>query len=519
MRVHARTQPDPQQQLAPNVGRSGGKPFATSHTVHPILNLQRLIGNQAIQRLGRDEPGCFEAVSDAFPFERFGHDFSRRPIHARTSVRTQPKLAVNTPGDIYEQEADRVSNLVMRTPEPQLRRACACGGRCDTCRKEQTENGHQHIQAKSAAAHAAAGVSAPPIVNEVLRSGGQALAPATANFFVERLGYDFSRVRVHTDSRAAESARAVGALAYTVGRDVVFGAGQFSPQSAEGRRLLAHELTHVVQQTAPMAAALRLQRAPDKEPKKAPAQEPKKETPKEAKRVDVVLLGEGVISGEELASVLAPGGKIIRVKSMSEAVAALSKIDVPIGTLYFITHSLANGALQFGKSEGFVKPDDIAGKVNGAVPANMSPQNVDFRGCSGALGAKSVVGGTCYAVIQNTTPVKITVGGKEVTQASDVTQEDRPEFERLRKSTVNKLGPAARCILNNSDKGYFALGGKYVALWFNTSLSTKWKKDESVCYKAINPEIVDPNQIPAAIKGCRRVRVEEQQPKPVGTKP
>jgi hypothetical protein len=63
-----------------------------------------------------------------------------------------------------------------------------------------------------------------------------------------RFGHDFSGVRVHTDAQAAESARAVNALAYTVGRDVVFGAGQFAPQSPAGRRLMAHELTHVVQQ-------------------------------------------------------------------------------------------------------------------------------------------------------------------------------------------------------------------------------------------------------------------------------
>ena len=149
------------------------------------------------------------------------------------------------------------------------------------------------------------------------------------------------------------------------------------------------------------------------------------------------------------------------------------------------------------------------------MPADKAPQNVDFRGCSvgtspkamnqirGVLGAKSVLAGNCYAVIQNTTPVKI--GGKEITQASDVTEENRPEFEKLRKRTVNKLVPAKKCILNNSDKGYFAMGGKYVALWFNTSLSAEWKKDESICYNEINPQTVDPNQAPAASKGCRLV--------------
>ena len=66
----------------------------------------------------------------------------------------------------------------------------------------------------------------------------------------DRLGFDFSRVRVHTDAQAAQSARAVGARAYTIGSDVVFGAGEYAPRSREGQRLIAHELTHVRQQAS-----------------------------------------------------------------------------------------------------------------------------------------------------------------------------------------------------------------------------------------------------------------------------
>ncbi len=88
----------------------------------------------------------------------------------------------------------------------------------------------------------------PPIVNEVLHSPGQPLDTATRAFMEPRFGHDFGKVRVHTDARAAESALAVNALAYTLGRDVVFGAGQYNISTTEGKRLLAHELTHVVQQ-------------------------------------------------------------------------------------------------------------------------------------------------------------------------------------------------------------------------------------------------------------------------------
>ena len=88
----------------------------------------------------------------------------------------------------------------------------------------------------------------PGAVGEALRTPGRPLDPAVRTLMEPRLGFDFSRVRVHTDGRAAESAEAVHALAYTVGEDVVFGAGRYSPETAAGRKLLAHELAHVVQQ-------------------------------------------------------------------------------------------------------------------------------------------------------------------------------------------------------------------------------------------------------------------------------
>jgi hypothetical protein len=89
----------------------------------------------------------------------------------------------------------------------------------------------------------------PPIVHEVLSSPGQPLDVQTRAFMEPRFGHDFSRVRVHTHTKAAESARAVNALAYTVGRDVVFGSDQFTPDTPAGRKLIAHELTHTLQQS------------------------------------------------------------------------------------------------------------------------------------------------------------------------------------------------------------------------------------------------------------------------------
>jgi hypothetical protein len=94
-----------------------------------------------------------------------------------------------------------------------------------------------------------AGPLAPPVVHDVLRSPGQPLDPEARTFFEPRYGHDFSRVRVHADRQAGESARAVGAEAYTVGWAIAFADGRYQPQTPQGQRLLAHELAHVAQQS------------------------------------------------------------------------------------------------------------------------------------------------------------------------------------------------------------------------------------------------------------------------------
>lgn len=135
-----------------------------------------------------------------------------------------------------------------------LQRKCACGGtlgphsECAACRAKRLAR----LQRSAVSAEPA---TVPPSVHDVLRSPGQPLDAATRGFMEPRFGHDFSQVRVHADASAAASARDVHALAYTVGQDVVFGAHQYAPQTPTGKMLLAHELTHVVQQ-APVAGAL-----------------------------------------------------------------------------------------------------------------------------------------------------------------------------------------------------------------------------------------------------------------------
>jgi hypothetical protein len=119
---------------------------------------------------------------------------------------------------------------------------------CPECKKKREAGAT--LQRISAQASAPTPVSseAPPIVHEVLRSPGQPLNQASRAFMEPRFGYDFSRVRVHTDSRAAKSAEAVNAQAYTVGSNIVFGANPGGAENLSHQRLLAHELAHVVQQ-------------------------------------------------------------------------------------------------------------------------------------------------------------------------------------------------------------------------------------------------------------------------------
>jgi hypothetical protein len=102
----------------------------------------------------------------------------------------------------------------------------------------------------------------PSIVQGALASPGQPLDAATRTFMEPRFGYDFSQVRVHADGQAAESSKAVNALAYTVGQDVVFGSGKYDPVSSAGRRLLAHELAHVVQQSGGLISAVQTNASP-----------------------------------------------------------------------------------------------------------------------------------------------------------------------------------------------------------------------------------------------------------------
>jgi outer membrane protein OmpA-like peptidoglycan-associated protein len=166
----------------------------------------------------------------------------------------QAKLTVNQPGDRFEQEADRVAERVMRMPDstagtlPNIQRVCS------KCEEELHRTMGPGIKT----------------VGESFKhptNGGRPLPDSERRFFEPRFGRDLSKVRIHTDEEASVAARSVNALAYTMGNDVVFGNGQYRPGTEDGRKLLAHELTHVIQQRA--AGTPSVQRLGD--PKQKPA--------------------------------------------------------------------------------------------------------------------------------------------------------------------------------------------------------------------------------------------------------
>jgi hypothetical protein len=166
-----------------------------------------------------------------------------------------------------------------------LQRACACGkhdaagrGECTECRQKRESQSQRSA------------LSASP--QTALDSPGWPLDASTRAYMEPRFGHDFGKVRIHADARAAASARSVNALAYTVGQDIFFGDGRYSPGSSAGRRLLAHELTHVIQQSGSSSAL---------QPN-VPMSQPGDRAEREAESVS-----RTVLSGARVAAITSPG--------------------------------------------------------------------------------------------------------------------------------------------------------------------------------------------------------------------
>lgn len=260
---------------AGNDGKQSGKDVVRPSRMPRGLDSRR----EFAARQGTVGPPSFASIPKLAAQENAsGEQNSSLRVHSHPELRLQRKLAIGATNDPLEVEADAAAERVMQgasapathSGPPAVQRKCACQGSgqpCAECEEEKNK-----VQRKAIAP--AAPMGAPPIVDQVLNSPGQPLDKATRGFMEPRLGHDFSGVRIHTGRQAAQSAHEVNAAAYTVGRNIVFGGGEYAPETSSGRRLLAHELTHVVQQTDSTGGAMsgdgtpgKLQRqTPDKKP-------------------------------------------------------------------------------------------------------------------------------------------------------------------------------------------------------------------------------------------------------------
>jgi len=227
-------------------------------------------------------------ASTVSPMSHSLHLQQAKVRHMLRSPTLQPKLTIGKPNDKYEQEADRVADEVIRMPEPRLQRqaeeeeeeliqtkplAEQITPLVQRQMEEEEEEEEEPIQAKPAGdirlqrqeaepeeeeeepvqAKQAGGQTlqtGPGLTGRIrsLKGGGQPLSKPDRAFFESRFGHDFSQVRVHTGTRAEKTTKQLNARAFTIGRNIVFGAEQYAPRTSNGKKLLAHELTHVIQQ-------------------------------------------------------------------------------------------------------------------------------------------------------------------------------------------------------------------------------------------------------------------------------
>lgn len=409
-----------------------------------------------------------------------------------------------------------------------LQRKCACGGsgglsgECKDCENKET------LQRKAVADHKAS-PSAPPIVQDVLGSPGQPLDPQTRAFMEPRFGHDFSQVRIHADTHAAESTKAVNAHAYTVGQHVAFADAAFDPHSQAGRRLLAHELTHVVQQAnrSSSASGITIGAASDPleieadqvanqigssspiqlqglQPTNATLQRDDKK-----ERINVAI----VLDEESVSEAGAYANTVLRVYNIEDAEKKLKALGKPIGTLYVISHSTSQGEVKFESSIGtisWVKISELGKGLKGALSADQSPTIVDFQGCKvgeaggevesfrQSLGAGEAKASNCWTFTQHATP--ITVDGVEITDPKQVPAKSQSTFDKNLLKQVSGmvttnghsvkdclvgLGPGEHANEKNLAKIkelYFRNKGVLIASWASPDYNETWQKG-SICSK------------------------------------
>lgn len=193
-------------------------------------------------------------------------EITKRAPQRHQSDVVQPMLKVGEPDDQYEQEADRVADAVMRMPDSQVRRQPMekeeeeklkmqpvedkeyLQMKCEKCEEEEKMRLKPAVQMQEGEA----AYASPEIAQQIdaTKGGGRSLPQNLQHEMSQKMGADFSRVNVHTDSNANQMNSALGARAFTHGTDIYFNSGEYKPDSSDGKHLLAHELTHTIQQSS-----------------------------------------------------------------------------------------------------------------------------------------------------------------------------------------------------------------------------------------------------------------------------
>ena len=434
----------------------------------------------------------------------------------------QAKLELGAVNDPLEQEADRIAEQIMHTAgsdvfptdgPAQVSRKCA------NCEDEESEQ----IQRKPSGTEVGPGPVSDSI-RALLSSPGQPLDAATRAFFEPRFRHDFSKVRVHAGNAAQQSAQELNAKAYTAGHDIVFGAGSFAPDTSAGKRLLAHELTHVVQQSRSSAGPV-VRRQPKKEQKKEEDKKDASQKQVPQGPVDIAAVLDPSAEFDTLATVVAPGATVVHANSAEDLAKQLKAIKLPIKTLYFVAHMTEDGDVMFtspGKQD-YVPAQILSEKIKGSAQV----EKVDFRGCNIAqapaamdqirttLKATKAVGSTCTLVKQIAGPVK--ADGVPITRPEQLKdKKTKDAFDRgLKDARQLFVDKKKTCIVNDSLDGYFQTQGKLIAIWANPASMADdagWDDNKSTCYQKLRTETVDPAKPPKIdADDCKLIEISKKK--------
>ncbi len=356
-------------------------------------------------------------------------DFCNISILPSGPIRIQTKLRINTPRDRYEQEAERVAEQVMRMPAKTIQRKCEKCGKEDAIQRTpmisvqrtcaNCEEEEEMLQTKPRGN--LTNMASPALINQIqnTRGGGQVMDTSTRSFMEPRFGNDFSGVRIHVDSQSAKMNQEINARAFTIGSDIYFNRGAYSPGSVEGKKLLAHELTHVVQQRS------------DKIQRKISYKTP---TPVEK---DPLLL---VLGGKKLGKTYASfNGAALPDGSMTGARQLIGKTLIPTKLTF-----TKNGSTFTAKAN----TNDINVTTSAIMETITQPNNNVWTGVAPPL----PVPGNFSSQCRNVKSISVEMRGFPNLHATVITHENE-HWADIKSLTTSEIKPAHDLILGLTGSG------------------------------------------------------------------